>query len=109
MRILPKAALRLFSVWAGVWLFLLGSSSSPAADTYYVSPQGNDQAAGTEAAPWKTLRRATTNLRAGSTLVLRAGAYDGPVTIHEPDVTIQSYQGEQARIQTRVDSEKKGH
>jgi len=109
MRILiPRVALRLFAIGAGAWLFLLGTSSL-AGDTYYLSPDGNDRAAGTEAAPWKTLGRATTNLPAGSMLVLRAGAYSGPVIVRAPDITIQGYQGEKAAIQTPVDSEKNGN
>jgi len=101
--------MRPFSIWAGLLIFLLSSSDSLAGNTYYVSPQGNDQAAGTLAAPWKTLERAIATLPSGSTLVLRAGTYNGPVIVRAPDITIQGYNGELATIQTPVDSEKNGN
>jgi hypothetical protein len=46
------------------------SSPSPGA-TYYVAHGGSDSAAGTLAAPWRTLRYAMRQLRAGDTLNIR--------------------------------------
>ena len=51
---------------------------SPAAgSTYYVSPDGNDTAAGTEAAPFRTIQRAASLVGAGDTVIVRAGTYAG--------------------------------
>jgi hypothetical protein len=57
-----------------------GSRISPAAvaqrpTTFYVSPSGADESAGTRDAPWGTLRHAVSRLRAGDTLYLRGGVY----------------------------------
>jgi parallel beta-helix repeat protein len=44
---------------------------------YYVSPLGNDAAAGTAAAPWKTLQRAADAVHAGDMVTVRPGNYAG--------------------------------
>lgn len=41
----------------------------------WVSPQGNDDAAGTAVAPWRTLKHALARLQAGDTLTIRGGVY----------------------------------
>lgn len=46
-----------------------------AATAYYVAPNGNDSAAGTQAAPWASIARAQTAARAGDTVYLRGGTY----------------------------------
>lgn len=43
--------------------------------TYYLSPEGNDDASGDEENPWKTLSVATKRLAAGDTLILEDGTY----------------------------------
>jgi hypothetical protein len=51
---------------------------SPAAgSTYYVSPDGSDAAAGTQAAPFRTIQRAASLVDEGDTVVVRAGRYAG--------------------------------
>lgn len=45
--------------------------------TVYVSPTGNDTAAGTAAAPWKTLQFAANQAKAGDLIVVKAGNYAG--------------------------------
>lgn len=60
--------------------FALGSialvwSVTGTASTYYVSPSGSDSAAGTLAAPWKTVTRAQTSAVAGDTVYFRGGTY----------------------------------
>jgi parallel beta-helix repeat protein len=45
--------------------------------TYYVSPSGNDAAAGTSSAPWRTLQRAANAAIAGDTVNVRPGNYTG--------------------------------
>src|SRR5688500_11099903 len=41
----------------------------------HVALTGNDQAAGTQRAPWRTLGKAATEARAGGTVILHAGVY----------------------------------
>lgn len=70
---------------------------------YYVGPNGKDSNAGTEAAPWLTVRKALATLKAGDTLLLRGGQYDAITagwylansgTASQP-ITITNYPGEQ--------------
>ncbi|MBM3188770.1 MAG: DUF1565 domain-containing protein [Chloroflexi bacterium] len=53
------------------------NAASPAAAgaTYYVAPSGSDANPGTEAAPWRTVGKATQTLGPGDTVYLRAGTY----------------------------------
>lgn len=70
---------------------------------YYVSPEGNNGYPGTMDQPWKTLRFAASQLRAGDTLFIRGGTYQ-EVTKWQasgsPDapITIQNYPDEQVII-----------
>ncbi|MBX6312959.1 MAG: right-handed parallel beta-helix repeat-containing protein [Isosphaeraceae bacterium] len=45
--------------------------------TFYVDPNGDDAALGTEDAPWQTLQRAADAVAPGDTVVVRAGEYAG--------------------------------
>jgi parallel beta-helix repeat protein len=45
------------------------------AETYYVAPGGDDGAAGSEAAPWRTLQHAADRVQAGDVVRVRPGAY----------------------------------
>jgi hypothetical protein len=59
-------------------LVILSGASVPvarAAQTFFVSPAGNDANPGTEAAPWKTLGRAASALVAGDTAIVMDGLY----------------------------------
>lgn len=65
--------------------------------------KGNDAAAGTEAAPWKTLQHAVKQLQPGDTLYLFADRYYEHVTVElqgtaEKPITIRSYPGHLATI-----------
>lgn len=62
--------------------------------------KGDDLAAGTEQAPWKTVQHAVKQLQAGETLYLRGGTYYEHVTVeHVPaKITIRSFPGELAII-----------
>ena len=50
-------------------------SSSLIANTYYVSPTGNDSNPGTLAAPWATWQKAFNTANAGDTVYFRGGVY----------------------------------
>ncbi|WP_425615671.1 right-handed parallel beta-helix repeat-containing protein [Anatilimnocola sp. NA78] len=61
--------------------------------------KGKDTAAGTEAAPWKTIQHAVNQLQPGDTLYLRGGIYYEHVTLtrsgtEQQPITIRSYPGE---------------
>src|SRR3954464_1558529 len=65
---------------------------------YYVSSAGDDSAAGTIDAPWRTVQRAVSSVAPGDVVNLRAGTYDGGVFVNKPNITIQSYPGERASL-----------
>jgi parallel beta-helix repeat protein len=44
---------------------------------YAVSPDGDDAAAGTDKAPWRTLQHAADAVKPGDTVIVRAGTYAG--------------------------------
>ena len=72
----------------------VGSASYAApAGAIYVSPTGDDTAAGTVAAPVKTIQRGVTLAPTGGTVVVRAGTYRETVTISKA-VTVQNYANE---------------
>ena len=50
-------------------------SHAAAAMVYYVAPNGNDGAAGTQAAPWASIARAQTAAQPGDTVYFRGGTY----------------------------------
>src|SRR5260370_41444689 len=52
------------------------TSSSTQSATYYVSPNGNDSAAGTLASPWRTIQKAASTLQPGQTAIGAAGTYE---------------------------------
>jgi hypothetical protein len=95
---------------------LLGGVLSPqavTAATYYVATTGNDDNAGTQARPFRTIRKGLTTLRAGDTLYLRGGRYNEGIkntskqTIPSGNswanpVTIAGYRGEDVTIQGGV-------
>ena len=45
--------------------------------TFYVAPAGNDKAAGTSAAPWKTLQHAVDAIHPGDIINVESGTYVG--------------------------------
>src|ERR1700726_4793151 len=48
-----------------------------AGNVYFVDPNGNDSAAGSFTAPWKTAVHAKASMQAGDTVYLHAGTYGG--------------------------------
>lgn len=80
-RTFSAAAALILAVASGTLLLRLGafallfSSARLAAATYYVAPDGNDHAAGTQAAPFATVQRAQESVAPGDTVYLRGGTY----------------------------------
>ncbi|HEY1358243.1 MAG TPA: right-handed parallel beta-helix repeat-containing protein [Thermoleophilaceae bacterium] len=96
-RLLPAATAA--AIAAAVGLSVAGPASGSAACDKVASPSGSDSAAGTAAAPYRTLQKLTTSLSAGQTGCLRAGSYGGDqVWLDPPHSTLRSYPGERATI-----------
>ena len=79
--------------------------STPPDGAYYVSPQGDDGAAGTRDHPWRTPQKAADSAPAGATVLLRGGIYPPFVmrrsgTATAP-ITFTSYPGESAVVDGR--------
>lgn len=53
----------------------LRQAGAPAGTVYYVAPTGSDSNPGTEALPWRTIRKAANTLVAGDTVYIKAGTY----------------------------------
>ncbi len=66
----------------------------------FVSPGGNDNNSGTKDKPWKTIKHAVNQLRAGDTLVIREGVYResdiliGVSGTKDKPIVIKAYPGE---------------
>jgi hypothetical protein len=75
-------------VLAGLPLALGTSPAAAATPTLYVSPSGSDSAAGTQAAPLRTLARAVSKATSGTTVVLAGGTYRESVQVYGKDVDI---------------------
>ncbi len=54
---------------------LLATASTAHAADFYVAPHGDDAAAGTLAAPWRSIARAQQSVRPGDTVYFRGGRY----------------------------------
>ena len=76
--------------------------------TKFAAPDGSDAAAGTEHAPFRSLKALSDSLSPGETGCLRAGPYEAAETnianggSEGAPVTITSYPGERARVVGRV-------
>ena len=65
------------------------------AKTFYVSTSGNDNNAGTLAAPFKTLNKAIAAAASGDVIELRGGKYtSNEIRINKSNLTIRSYGNE---------------
>ncbi|MGO1971705.1 MAG: right-handed parallel beta-helix repeat-containing protein [Propionibacteriaceae bacterium] len=72
-----------------------GEASYPVpGDAVVVAPTGSDEAAGTLAAPLRTVTAALARADSGDTIVLRGGAYHEKVNVSK-QVTIQNHPGEE--------------
>ena len=74
------------------------------AQTYYVSPTGNDANPGTITLPWKTPAKAGATAQAGDTVIFRGGVYYSQLTPKNSGnttngwITFQAYPGEEPTI-----------
>ncbi len=62
------------------WMLMLSGMTAAlmlAAQDYYLSPAGNDDAPGTRTQPWGTIDKANAALRPGDTAIFLAGSYPG--------------------------------
>jgi hypothetical protein len=74
-----------------------------AGKAYYLSPSGNDGAAGTYAAPWKTITAAAKKMAPGDVAYLRGGTYSGQAQINTSGtatapITFTAFPGESPLI-----------
>jgi mannuronan 5-epimerase len=81
------------------------SALSPTAVSYpapagavFVAPTGNDAAAGTQAAPLRTVDKAVAKVPAGGTVVLRGGDYRDQIANINKRITLQPFQSEIATV-----------
>ncbi|MCB0875108.1 MAG: right-handed parallel beta-helix repeat-containing protein [Solirubrobacterales bacterium] len=82
-----------------------GSESASAASgcDLVVAPDGSDSAAGTDAAPLKSVTTLLGELQSGQTGCLREGTYvDRQFEIRTPGVTLTSYPGERATLRGQL-------
>ncbi|MGH7344058.1 MAG: right-handed parallel beta-helix repeat-containing protein, partial [Candidatus Rokuibacteriota bacterium] len=69
---------RIFALAAILGIVLVsGRAAAAPLRTFYVDPAGNDAAAGSVAAPWRTLQKAANTVRAGDLVIVRTGHYAG--------------------------------
>lgn len=70
---------------------------------FYVSPDGDDNNAGTESRPWKTITKAANTLVAGDTVFIKSGTYNEQVSPRNSGsaghyITYAAYPGETVTI-----------
>jgi len=95
---------------AVVFAWAPGGASGASGCHRVVSPSGNDKAAGTEAAPFRTFKQLISVLGPGQYGCLRGGVYDEDPTIRRSGtpaapITITSYPGEWATLYGRLSVE----
>jgi hypothetical protein len=98
--------------WCTLALTLLGLGLTPdvQARSFYVSPSGDDAAAGSMTSPWRTFAKASSGLQPGDTVNFRAGTYNERF-IPEDDgapgnpIVYRSYPGEVAIISGVTDGD----
>jgi parallel beta-helix repeat protein len=83
---------------AAIPLWIAPAAHADAQCDRVVSPSGSDSAAGTVAAPYRTLAKLNASLQAGQTGCLRAGTWNEELYVKAAGVTITSYPGERARV-----------
>src|SRR5260370_14092835 len=79
------------------------STATPSGTTYYLSPTGSDSAAGTSAAPWRTIQKAANTMQPGETTLVAAGNYGERVAVTSSGtqanpITLQVASGADAQL-----------
>jgi polygalacturonase len=77
--------------------------ATTATESFYVSPQGNDDNPGTESQPWHTVEKAAESAQAGQTIYFMEGVYPGKLRPRHSGtegnlITFTSYPGQTATI-----------
>jgi nitrous oxidase accessory protein NosD len=99
---------RAFGTTVAVAASILVAASSPAMAketcTKVASPSGSDAAAGTLAAPYRTVQKLIDSLQPGQTGCLRSGLYDTQtsLTIRTPQITLTNYGSEAATVKGKL-------
>ncbi len=86
--------------------FILFFCQKSIAKNWYVATNGNDNAVGSLAAPFKTIPKAIASASAGDIIELRGGTYSSnEIRVTKNDLTIRSYSGEWAIISAVMNDE----
>lgn len=90
---MKKNIISLLLVFALIFTLSSPVLAASGSRSYYVSSSGNDNNSGSSSAPFKTLNKALTKAKSGSTIYLRAGQqFDGGHKIEgKSSITITSY------------------
>lgn len=89
-----------------VWSFTTRPAELASAAIYYVDtdhPDAGDANPGTEAQPWKTIRRGTQASQPGDTVLIKAGTYREGVILHRSGteanpIRIWAYPGQEGKV-----------
>jgi len=78
-------------------------TATPSGATFYVSPTGSDSASGSSSAPWQTIQKAASTLKAGQTAIVSTGNYGERVEIansgtQAAPITLQVASGGDAQL-----------
>ncbi|GAA4204037.1 right-handed parallel beta-helix repeat-containing protein [Microbispora amethystogenes] len=88
----PRQAAAQVEGWRTAGPLPIGTAAYPVpAGAFFVSPQGNDAANGSQSAPWRTVGRAVKAAPAGAVIVLRGGVYHESVEVYGKRLTLQAY------------------
>ncbi|MBE6373497.1 MAG: hypothetical protein E7055_15685 [Lentisphaerae bacterium] len=71
---------------------------------YFCSPSGNDNAEGTEKAPWKTPAAAAAKVKSGDVITLLPGIYPGDIVMKTDGVTLRGIRGKNGEYLSLIDS-----
>lgn len=102
LQLLPR--LGLTTLAAAVVLSAPGAAAASSGCDRVAAPSGSDSAAGTDAAPFRSVKQLVDSLAAGQTGCLRAGSYGGPdLQVKQPGSVLQSYPGERATLTSFIE------
>ncbi len=95
---------KLIGVAALLLLFSFCLAPRAGAAMYYVAPTGSDSAAGTQAAPWRSIQRAVNAAQAGDVISIQAGVYREQVRLSGRNgtptnwITVRPFEGDDVII-----------